>query len=95
MSSPEQNHGPKPEPTALSKRELQGRVMWTCLGLTVPFGIIAAYHKLDAPWGTIEALLLLVAFVCAVLRCFSSDKSSHKNLDGVEPNGSIDPKKPQ
>jgi len=90
MSGPEQ----KPD-SALSKRELLGMLMWMCLGLAVPVGLIAAQHKLDDPWGTIEALLLLVAFVCAVLRCFSSDKSSQKNLDGVEPNRSIDPKKPQ
>jgi hypothetical protein len=90
MSSPEQN----PD-SHLSKRELLGMLMWTCLGLAVPVGMIAARDKLGDPWGTIEALLLLVAFVCAVLRCFASDKASQKNLDGVEPNTGIDPKKSQ
>jgi len=80
MSSSEQKPEQKSEQTsALSKRELLGMLMWTCLVLAVPVGMLATQYKLDDPWGPIEILLLLVAFVCAVLRCFCSDKSSHKD----------------
>ena len=76
MSGPEQRL--EPTPALSNRRKLLGRLMWTCLGLAVPVGLIAAQHKLDEPWGTIEAFLLLVAFVCAMVRCFSSDKSSRR-----------------
>jgi hypothetical protein len=69
MSNREKNPG-----SDLSKREMLGILLWTCLGLAVPVGLIATQDKLGDPWGTITVLLLLSAFVCAVLRCFSPKK---------------------
>jgi hypothetical protein len=68
--------------------------MWVCLVSTIPVAMLGAPHKFDEPWETILAVLLLAALLCAVLRCFTSGKSSQKQ-DGVEPNGSLDPEKRQ
>jgi hypothetical protein len=93
MSSRGENPEQMPD-APISKWALLKVLAWACLVATIPVAMIGAPHKFDEPWGTILLVLLLAAFLCAVLRCFYSGKSCQKQ-GGVEPNVSVGPEKRQ
>ena len=79
--------------------------MWVCLVSTIPVAMIGAPMKFNEPWGTIFSILILGAFLCAVLRLLAalvsavvrripSGEPSQKR-DGAKPNHSSDPEKRQ